>query len=49
MPIISGNGSDAAAASTTASLEGDHYVLNGTKAWTTNGYEAEAAVVSYNY
>eukprot|EP01135_Chromosphaera_perkinsii_P002506 Nk52_evm22s224 gene=Nk52_evmTU22s224 len=40
-----GNGSDAGAASTTARLDGDHYILNGTKAWITNGYEADAAVV----
>lgn len=40
-----GNGSDAGAASTTARLEGDHWVLNGTKAWITNGYEAEAGLV----
>lgn len=40
-----GNGSDAGAASTTAVLKGDHYVLNGTKAWITNGYEAESGVV----
>lgn len=39
------NGSDAGAAKTTAKLDGDHWVLNGTKAWITNGYEAEAAVV----
>lgn len=39
------NGSDAGAASTTATEKGDHYVLNGTKAWITNGFEAEAAVV----
>lgn len=42
---FSDNGSDAGAAKTTAKLEGDHWVLNGTKAWITNGYEAEAAVV----
>ena len=42
---LSDNGSDAGAAKTTAKLEGDHWVLNGTKAWITNGYEAEAAVV----
>ena len=41
-----GNGSDAGAASTTATDAGDHWVLNGTKAWITNGYEAEAAIVS---
>lgn len=40
-----GNGSDAGAASTTAVQKGDQFILNGTKAWITNGYEAEAAVV----
>lgn len=40
-----GNGSDAGAASTTAVDKGDYYLLNGTKMWITNGYEAEAAVV----
>ncbi|XP_035221189.1 short-chain specific acyl-CoA dehydrogenase, mitochondrial-like [Stegodyphus dumicola] len=40
-----GNGSDAGAASTIARLEGDSWVLNGTKAWITNGYEAEAGLV----
>jgi butyryl-CoA dehydrogenase len=40
-----GNGSDAGAASTTAKDAGDHWVLNGTKSWITNGYEAGAAVV----
>ncbi|UYV67476.1 ACADS [Cordylochernes scorpioides] len=40
-----GNGSDAGAASTTAKLEGNEYVINGTKAWITNGYEAEAIVL----
>lgn len=40
-----GNGSDAGAASTTANLVGDSYVLNGTKSWITNGYESESAVV----
>jgi len=40
-----GNGSDAGAASTTAVVKGDDYVLNGTKAWITNGYESEATVV----
>ncbi|MBN1898955.1 MAG: acyl-CoA dehydrogenase family protein [Spirochaetes bacterium] len=34
-------GSDAAGIQTTAKLEGDHYVLNGTKQWITNGGEAE--------
>ncbi|XP_072044368.1 short-chain specific acyl-CoA dehydrogenase, mitochondrial-like isoform X1 [Amphiura filiformis] len=40
-----GNGSDAGAASTTAVLQGDQWVLNGTKAWITNGYESECSVV----
>jgi butyryl-CoA dehydrogenase len=40
-----GNGSDAGAARTTAVLEGDEWVLNGTKSWITNGYEADAAIV----
>jgi alkylation response protein AidB-like acyl-CoA dehydrogenase len=41
----SGNGSDAGAASTTAKDMGDHWLLNGTKSWITNGYESEATVV----
>ncbi|XP_053974395.1 short-chain specific acyl-CoA dehydrogenase, mitochondrial isoform X2 [Hylaeus volcanicus] len=40
-----GNGSDAGAASTIAKLDGSNYVLDGTKSWITNGYEAEASVV----
>ena len=40
-----GNGSDAGAASTTATADGDHWVLNGTKNWITNGPTADAAVV----
>eukprot|EP00039_Didymoeca_costata_P020163 m.340287 g.340287 ORF g.340287 m.340287 type:complete len:409 (+) comp19222_c0_seq1:147-1373(+) len=40
-----GNGSDAGAASCTAREEADCWVLNGTKAWITNGYEADATVV----
>ena len=43
---FTGNGSDAGAASTTAALrDTGHYELNGAKAWITNGYESEAAVV----
>jgi len=38
-------GSDAASQKTTAALDGDHYVINGTKSWVTNGAEAEIAVV----
>ncbi|KAL7730103.1 hypothetical protein ACLKA6_009380 [Drosophila palustris] len=40
-----GNGSDAGAASTVATEKGDHFLLNGTKAWITNAFEAEAAIV----
>lgn len=40
-----GNGSDAGAATTTAVLIDDQWILNGTKAWITNAFEAEAAVV----
>jgi alkylation response protein AidB-like acyl-CoA dehydrogenase len=32
-----GSGSDASALTTTARLDGDHYVLNGEKNWVTNG------------
>jgi len=38
-------GSDAAAIQTTARLEGDHYILNGTKQWITNGGEADIYTV----
>lgn len=34
-----GNGSDAGAASTTARVDGDNWVLNGTKAWITNAHQ----------
>nr|QTY21853.1 acyl-CoA dehydrogenase C-2 to C-3 short chain [Ctenopharyngodon idella] len=40
-----GNGSDAGAASTLARQEGDEWVLNGTKAWITNCWDASATVV----
>jgi len=40
-----GNGSDAGAASTTATVDGDSWVLNGTKAWITNAHDAHAAIV----
>merc|ERR1712196_34851 len=40
-----GNGSDAAAASTTAKEYDDHFVINGTKSWVTNGYDAQAVIV----
>ncbi len=38
-------GSDAAAIETTATPDGDYYVLNGTKQWITNGGEAEVYTV----
>ncbi|XP_069475881.1 short-chain specific acyl-CoA dehydrogenase, mitochondrial [Ambystoma mexicanum] len=40
-----GNGSDAGAASTVAKQDGSDWILNGTKAWITNAWEASAAVV----
>ncbi|KZC12531.1 Short-chain specific acyl-CoA dehydrogenase, mitochondrial [Dufourea novaeangliae] len=40
-----GNGSDAGAASTTAILDDDNYVVNGTKSWITNAYESEGIVL----
>ncbi len=41
-------GSNAAALTTHAVRRGDHYVVNGTKAWITNGAVADAAVVYVN-
>ena len=41
-------GSNAAALQTKAVLKGDTYVLNGTKAWITNGGAADAAIVYVN-
>jgi butyryl-CoA dehydrogenase len=38
-------GSDPAGMETTAVLKGDHYVLNGTKAWITNGQAAATFIV----
>eukprot|EP00603_Paraphysomonas_imperforata_P005861 CAMPEP_0114426168 /NCGR_PEP_ID=MMETSP0103-20121206/7644_1 /TAXON_ID=37642 ORGANISM="Paraphysomonas imperforata, Strain PA2" /NCGR_SAMPLE_ID=MMETSP0103 /ASSEMBLY_ACC=CAM_ASM_000201 /LENGTH=391 /DNA_ID=CAMNT_0001595091 /DNA_START=74 /DNA_END=1249 /DNA_ORIENTATION=- len=40
-----GNGSDAGAASTTATDGGDHWVINGTKGWITNAFEADYGVL----
>ncbi len=39
------NGSDAAAMNTTAVLDGDEWVINGTKMWISNGGAAELTVV----
>lgn len=41
-------GSNAAALRTKAVLKGDRYVINGTKAWITNGGAADAAIVYTN-
>jgi butyryl-CoA dehydrogenase len=41
-------GSDAAALATKAVRKGDTYVVNGTKAWITNGGAADAAIVYVN-
>jgi len=38
-------GSDAASMKTTALLDGNDYILNGTKSWITNGAEADLAIV----
>ncbi len=38
-------GSDAGSIKTTAKKDGDHYILNGTKQWITNGGEAEVYTV----
>ncbi|MBD3296710.1 MAG: acyl-CoA dehydrogenase, partial [Candidatus Omnitrophica bacterium] len=38
-------GSDAGGIKTTAEKDGDHYILNGTKQWITNGGEAEVYTV----
>ncbi len=43
-----GAGSDAGAVSTRAELVGDHYVLNGTKIFITNGGDAEVYVIIAN-
>ena len=39
-----GSGSDAFALQTRATLDGDHYVLNGRKLWISNGREAECYI-----
>lgn len=41
-----GNGSDAAAMITKVEDKGEHYLLNGTKAWITNGKEADVYLVT---
>jgi len=41
-------GSNAAALQTKAVLKGDRYIINGTKAWITNGGAADAAIVYCN-
>jgi alkylation response protein AidB-like acyl-CoA dehydrogenase len=44
----SGSGSDAFALKARAQLDGDHYVLNGSKLWITNGAEASLFIVMAN-
>src|SRR5262249_782008 len=39
------NGLDGGGMVTTAKEDGDYFILNGTKAWITNGYEAHAAII----
>ncbi|RMF67759.1 MAG: acyl-CoA dehydrogenase [Calditrichaeota bacterium] len=41
-----GSGSDASAMKTTAVLQGDHYILNGTKNWITNGMYADYYIMT---
>lgn len=41
-----GSGSDAAALRTTATLDGDHYVLNGSKVFISNGLLADLVIVA---
>jgi alkylation response protein AidB-like acyl-CoA dehydrogenase len=41
-------GSDAAAIETRATLDGDHYVINGTKMWISNGTISDYVVVAVN-
>lgn len=43
--ILPDNGSDAGAASTTATLDGDNWIINGTKSWISNGDEAKGCVL----
>jgi butyryl-CoA dehydrogenase len=40
-----GSGSDASALRTTAKKEGDHYIVNGTKLWTTQGDSADTIIL----
>src|SRR5262249_2270898 len=40
-----GTGSDASAQKTTARLDGDHWVLNGTKQFITNATDADVAII----
>lgn len=41
-----GAGSNVVAMKLTAEKQGDHYILNGTKFWITNGPDADVLVVS---
>ncbi|KAG6865566.1 hypothetical protein C0991_001459 [Blastosporella zonata] len=43
-----GSGSDAFALQTRAKQDGDHWIINGTKMWITNSYEAEIFLIFAN-
>lgn len=47
-PFLAGGRSSAARLQTKATLDGDHYVLNGSKMWITNSGEAEIFLVFAN-
>lgn len=43
--MVLGAGSDVSSMETTARLEGDCWILNGSKSWVSSGIEAESAVI----
>lgn len=43
--MVLGAGSDVSSMETTARLEGDSWILNGSKSWVSSGIEAESAVI----
>ena len=45
----SGSGSDVVSMQLRAEKKGDHYLLNGSKSWITNGPDADVLVVSMNF
>jgi len=44
----SASGSDAFALQTRAKKDGDHWIINGSKMWITNSYEAEIFLIFAN-